>query len=40
MMETLGHSQIKLTMETYSHLIPRLQCQAAGRIDETPAARG
>jgi integrase len=39
-METLGHSQIKLTMDTYSHVIPQLQREAAGRIDEILAARG
>ena len=33
-METLGHSQISLTMDTYSHVIPQLQREAAGRIDE------
>lgn len=33
-METLGHSQFKLTMDTYSHVIPELQREAAGRIDE------
>jgi len=33
-METLGHSQIKLTMDTYSHVIPELQREAAGRIDQ------
>jgi integrase len=33
-METLGHSQISTTMNTYSHVIPDLQRQAADRIDE------
>jgi len=32
-METLGHSQIKLTMDTYSHVIPQLQREAAGQMD-------
>lgn len=32
-METLGHSQIALTMNTYSHVIPALQRDAADRID-------
>jgi hypothetical protein len=32
-METLGHSQIALTMDTYSHAIPGLQEDAAQRID-------
>ncbi len=32
-MEILGHSQISLTMDTYSHVIPGLQKEAADRID-------
>lgn len=32
-METLGHSQISLTMNTYSHVIPALQRDAAERMD-------
>ena len=32
-MEILGHSQIGLTMNTYSHVIPELQREAAGRMD-------
>jgi integrase len=32
-METLGHSQISLTMDTYSHVIPTLQRDASGRMD-------
>ncbi len=32
-METLGHSQISLTMDTYSHVIPALQRDAADRMD-------
>jgi len=32
-MERLGHSQITLTMNTYSHIIPALQREAADRID-------
>jgi integrase len=32
-METLGHSQISLTMDTYSHVLPRLQREAANRMD-------
>lgn len=32
-METLGHSQISLTMNTYSHVIPALQEDAAARMD-------
>lgn len=32
-METLGHSQISLTMNTYSHVLPALQAEAAARLD-------
>ena len=32
-MEILGHSQIKLTMDTYSHVVPSLQRDAAAKID-------
>lgn len=32
-METLGHSQISLTMDTYSHVLPALQQEAARQID-------
>ena len=32
-MEILGHSQISLTMNTYSHVIPELQREAADRMD-------
>ncbi|MFN8058129.1 MAG: tyrosine-type recombinase/integrase [Vicinamibacterales bacterium] len=33
-METLGHSQISLTMNTYSHVLPPLQRNAAKRMDD------
>ena len=33
-METLGHSQISLTLDTYSHVLPSLQQGAARRMDE------
>jgi len=33
-METLGHSQISLTMNTYAHVIPALLREAADRMDE------
>jgi integrase len=36
-METLGHSQISLTMNTYSHVIPSLQREAADRMEEVLA---
>jgi integrase len=32
-METLGHSQIGLTMNTYSHVLPTLQADAAAKMD-------
>jgi integrase len=32
-MEILGHSQINLTMNTYSHVTPTLQREAAGKMD-------
>jgi integrase len=32
-METLGHSQIGLTMNTYSHVIPDLKRETAERMD-------
>jgi integrase len=32
-METLGHSQVSLTLNTYSHVLPSLQHDAAARID-------
>ena len=31
-METLGHSQISLTMNTYSHVLPPLQREAAEKM--------
>jgi integrase len=36
-METLGHSQIALTMNTYSHVLPSLQREAAAKMDEVLA---
>ncbi|HUY23985.1 MAG TPA: tyrosine-type recombinase/integrase [Candidatus Saccharimonadales bacterium] len=32
-MEILGHSQIKLTLETYSHVLPGLLSDAAEQLD-------
>jgi len=32
-MEMLGHSQINLTMNTYSHVIPTMQREAAAKLD-------
>lgn len=33
-METLGHSQVTLTLNTYSHVLPSVQKEAAERMDE------
>jgi integrase len=32
-METLGHSQISLTMNTYAHVLPDAQREAAATMD-------
>ena len=32
-METLGHSQVSLTLNTYSHVLPALQRDAANKMD-------
>jgi integrase len=37
-METLGHSQITLTMNTYTHVLPALQREAADRMEAVLAA--
>lgn len=34
-MELLGHSQIRTTTDTYSHVMPTLAKEAAGRLRET-----
>jgi integrase len=39
-MEILGHSQYKLTMDTYSHVIPALEKDAANRLDVFFQSRG
>jgi len=38
-METLGHSQISLTMNTYSHVLPALQREAADRMQAVLSAQ-
>jgi integrase len=38
-METLGHSQISLTLNTYSHVLPALQQDAAARMHELLSKR-
>lgn len=39
-MELMGHSQIAVTMNTYSHVVPALRKDAAEKMDAalTPAA--
>ena len=32
--ERLGHSQISITLDTYSHVLPSLQLEAAGKLDD------
>ena len=32
-MATLGHSQIAVTMNTYAHVLPELQAEAAAAMD-------
>ena len=32
-MEALGHSQISLTLDTYSHVLPSLGAEAASKMD-------
>jgi integrase len=39
-METLGHSSITLTMDTYSHVLPALQREAADAIDRLFRGQG
>jgi integrase len=39
-METLGHSQISLTLDTYSHVLPALQQDAARQMDSLLAIEG
>ncbi len=32
--EALGHSSITLTLDTYSHVMPGMQQEAAGKLDQ------
>jgi integrase len=32
--ERLGHSQISVTVDTYSHVLPTMQAEAAGKFDD------
>jgi len=36
-LETLGHSAIAVTMNTYSHVLPSLQREAADRMNDVLA---
>jgi integrase len=36
--ERLGHSQIGVTMDIYSHVLPSMQQEAAGKLDKVLAA--
>lgn len=39
-MEILGHSEIGMTMNTYSHVVPELRRDAAARMDDVIRERG
>ena len=39
-METLGHSNISITMDTYTHVLPELQSQATDAMDRALGDRG
>jgi len=32
--ETLGHANVTITLDTYSHLLPNLQEEVAEKVDE------
>ena len=32
--ERLGHSQISVTLDVYSHVLPTMQLEAAAKLDE------
>jgi integrase len=38
--ERLGHSQISVTLDTYSHVLPTMQAEAAGKFDDMLARGG
>jgi len=38
--ERLGHSQISVTLDTYSHVLPTRQAEAAGKFDDMLARGG
>jgi integrase len=31
--EMLGHANVSITLDTYSHLLPNMQGEAVGRLD-------
>ncbi|MCP3764619.1 site-specific integrase [Domibacillus sp. A3M-37] len=33
--ERLGHSSVKITLDTYSHVLPNMQQDASDRLDQT-----
>ena len=37
--ERLGHSQISVTLDTYSHCLPTMQREAAGKLDALLSAK-
>jgi integrase len=37
--EMLGHSQVKLTLDTYSHVMPHLKQEAAAAMDRAVGGR-
>ena len=37
--EQLGHHSIKITVDTYGHLVPGGNRQAVGRLDDTPGTQ-
>ena len=39
-MEILGHSEIGMTMNTYSHVVPELRRDTAARMDDVIRERG
>ena len=39
-METLGHSNISITMDTYTHVLSELQRQAADAMDRALGQQG
>jgi hypothetical protein len=38
-MDTLGHSQVSLTLDTYSHVLPGFQAEAAQRMQDAIGCR-